>query len=86
MSNTTRRIKNNKVSGADYAVNEFFRYGGCDKLLKIMDMIFEKGEVPVDFRKTLIKPICKKGGKSECDNYRSIILISVVGKVNYLVW
>ena len=27
-------------------------------------MIFEKGEVPNDFKKTLIKPLDKKGDKS----------------------
>ena len=40
-------------------VKEFLKYGGSEvriKLLKIMNMIFEKREVPFDFRKTLIKP------------------------------
>ena len=37
-----------------------------NKLLKIMNMIFEKGEIPNDFRKTLTKPMYKKGEKSEC--------------------
>ena len=32
-----------------------------------MNMIFWKGEVPRDFRKTLIKPLYKKGDKSERD-------------------
>jgi len=48
-------------------VNDFLKYGGSEvrnKLLKIMNMIFEKGEVPNDFRKTLIKPLYKKGDES----------------------
>ena len=56
-------------------VNEFLKYGGSEvinKLLKIMNMIFEKGEVPNDRRKTLIKPLYKKGDKSECGNYGGI--------------
>ena len=40
-----------------------------NKQLKIMNMIFEKREVPNDFRKTLIKPLYKKDDKSECLNY-----------------
>jgi hypothetical protein len=47
--------KNNKASGADSVVNEFLIYGEYEvinKLLKIMNMIFEKGEVPNIFRKT----------------------------------
>ena len=73
-------LKNNKAPGADSMINEFLKYGGSEvknKLLKIMNMIFEKGEVPNDFRKTLIKPLYKKGDKSECRNYRGISLVSV---------
>ena len=35
-----------------------------------MSIIFEKGELPSDFRKTLIKSLYKKDDKSECGNYR----------------
>ena len=35
-----------------------------------MNMIFKKGEVPSDFRKAQIKPLNKKGDKSECSSYR----------------
>ena len=41
-------------------INEFIKYSGSEvrnKLLKIMNMIFEKGEVPNDFRKTLMVKI-----------------------------
>ena len=50
-----------------------------NKLLKIMNMIFEK--IPTNFRKTLIKPLYKKGDKSECRNYRGICLVSVGSKL-----
>ena len=65
-------LKINKAPGADSVINEFLKYGGFEvrnKILKIMNKIFEKGEVPNDFRKTLIKPLYKKGDKSECCNY-----------------
>ena len=38
-------LKNNAAPGADCVVNEFFKYGGSEvrnKLLKIMNMIFER--------------------------------------------
>ena len=53
-------LKNNKAPGANSVINEFLKYGCSEvrnKLLKVMNMIFEKGEVPNDFRKTLIKPL-----------------------------
>ena len=49
----------------------------------IMSMFAEKGKVPNDFRKTIIKPLYKKGDKSEGYNYRGISLVSVGS--NYLV-
>ena len=77
-------LKNNKAPGADSLVNEFLEYGGSEvrnKLLKIMNTIFEKGEVSNDFRKTLIKPLYKKGDTSKCCNYRGISLVSVHSKL-----
>ena len=65
-------------------INEFLKYGESEvrnKLLKIMNMIFEKGKGPNDFRKTLIKPLCKKGDKSEYRNYPGISLVSVGSKL-----
>ncbi|XP_065557819.1 uncharacterized protein LOC136025760 [Artemia franciscana] len=46
-------------------------------LLKIMNMIFEKEEIPSSFRKTLIKLLYKKGDNSECGNYQGISMVSV---------
>ena len=54
-------------------VNVFLKYDGSEvqnKLLNIMNIIFEKEEVPSDFMKTLFKKLYKKGDKSECGNYR----------------
>ena len=65
-------------------VNKFLKYGGSEarnKLLKIMNMIFEKGEVPNDFRKNLITLLYKKGDKSECRNCQGISLVSVGSKL-----
>ena len=38
-------LKHNKAPGADTVINEFFKYGDAEvryKLLKIMNIIFEK--------------------------------------------
>ena len=65
-------LKNTSDTGADSVVNQFIKYGDSEvrnKLLRIMNMIFEQAEVPNDFTKTLIKPLHKKGDKSGCCNY-----------------
>ena len=77
-------LKNDKAPGANSVINEFLKYDVSEvrnKLLKIMNMIFEKGKVPNDFKKTLIKPMHKKSDKSECRNYRGISLVSVGSKL-----
>ena len=77
-------LKNNKAPGADSVVNEFLKYGGYQvriKLLEITNMIFEKGEVSSDLRKTQIKPLYKNGDKCECGNYTGISLASVGSKL-----
>ena len=69
LATVLKGLKNNKAPGADSVVSELLRYGGSEvrnMFLKIMDMIFEKEEVPNDFRKSLIEPLYKKGDKNEC--------------------
>ena len=68
LTTVLKGLKNNKAPGADSAINESLKYAGSEVrniLLKIMNMIFEKKEILNDFRKTLIKPLYKKGDKSE---------------------
>ena len=78
LATVLKGLKNNKAPDADSVINEFLKYGGSEvrnKLMKIRSMIFEKGEVPNDFRKTLIKPLYKNGDKSEYRNNRGISLV-----------
>ena len=84
LATVLKGLKNNKAPGADSVINEFLKYRGSEvrnKLLKMMNMIFEKWEVPNDFKKTLIKPLYKKGNNSECSNYRGIGVVSVGSKL-----
>ena len=84
LATVLKGFKNIKALGADSVTNEFLKYGGSEvknKQLKIMSMIFEKGEVPNDFRKTLTKPLYKEGDKSECRNYRGISMVSLCSKL-----
>ena len=45
-------------------------------------MPFESGVVPEGWRSAVIVPLYKgKGERTECNNYRGISLLSVVGKI-----
>ena len=78
LATVLKGLKNIKVPGADSVVNEFLK-NGCsevrNKLLRIMNIILLKGEVPKNFRKTLIRPLYKKGDENGFRNYRGISLV-----------
>ena len=52
---------------------------------KLLSIIFETswlpGEVPDDWRKGHVTPICKKGSKEDPGNYRPVSLTFVSGKI-----
>ena len=49
-------------------------------LVRLLNLIFDMGVVPMDWRGTCIVPLYKgKGDECECSNSRGISLLSVVG-------
>ena len=51
-------------------------------LVRLLNVNFDMGVVPVDWSGARVVPICKgKGDKCECSNSRNISLLSVVGKL-----
>lgn len=48
-------------------------------------LCWEFGQVPSDWTKEVITPIFKHGSREDCNNYKGISLISIVGKSS-LVW
>ena len=64
LATVLKGLRKSKAPGADSVVYAFLKYDGSEvrnRFMKIMNFIFEKGEVPSNFRKTLIKPLYRKG-------------------------
>ena len=62
---------------------ELMKAGGIN-LMKWMQMVFNMvmrfGKAPRDWRRAVVIPICKKGCRLTCSNYRGMSLLSVAGK------
>ena len=56
-------------------------------LVRLLNISFDMGVVPMDWRGACIMPMYKgKGDKCECSNSKRISLLSVVGKLLSYNW
>ena len=78
------RLKNGEAGGKTGILPELLLFGGevmCDRLLQIMKSVWQAGAIPRDWKDAVVVPIPKKGDLKDCDNWRGISLLDVVGKV-----
>jgi len=61
----------------------------ADVIAELLSIIFERswrtGEVPEDWRKASVTPVCKKGKNEDPGNYRPVSLTSIPGKMMELL-
>ena len=79
-----KSLKKGKSAGVDNVPAELVQAGGeamIDALLIICNKIWQTGEWPTPWTQSLIITIPKKGNLQQCQNYRTISLISHPSKV-----
>ncbi|CAH8567532.1 unnamed protein product [Schistosoma intercalatum] len=84
ISMAIRQIKSGKAAGPDNIPAEALKedVAATAKILHILfNKIWDEEQVPKDWKEGLLIKIPKKGDLSKCDNYRSITLLSIPGKV-----
>ena len=78
------KLKKGKAGGKTGIMPELIVHRGAeltDRLLQLIQHVWQEGTVVEDWRDGEIVPIPKKGNLKLCDNWRGISLLDVVGKV-----
>jgi hypothetical protein len=65
------------VVGADQIPAELIQVGGelHSEIHKFIKLIWNKEELPHQWKESIVMPIHKKGDKTECSNYQGISLL-----------
>jgi hypothetical protein len=73
-----------KSLGTDQIPVELIKARGemlCSDIHRLIHSVWNKGELPQQWKESIIVPIYKKGDKTDCMNYQGISLLSTAYKV-----
>eukprot|EP00745_Piridium_sociabile_P004303 TRINITY_DN1254_c0_g1_i4.p1 TRINITY_DN1254_c0_g1~~TRINITY_DN1254_c0_g1_i4.p1 ORF type:complete len:981 (+),score=112.61 TRINITY_DN1254_c0_g1_i4:2532-5474(+) len=79
-----QNLKSGKSPGPDKILGEMLKHSSplvVDFLVVLFNKLFDEGIFPLDWAKSIIIPLHKKGDINNPDNYRGVALTSVLGKV-----
>ena len=79
-----RAMSNGKSGGASGIVPELLKGGGLCFRVTLADLlrdVWTQSYAPHDWRHASLVPVPKKGDLRQCDNWRGIALLDVVGKL-----
>jgi hypothetical protein len=75
-----RKLKRCKAPGSEQIPAEQIQPGGGgilhSEIHKLIILIWNKEELPHQWKELIVVPIHKKGDKTDCSNYRGISLLS----------
>jgi hypothetical protein len=77
-------LKRYKSPGIDQIPADLIQAGGntlCSEVHKLINCIWNKEELPEQWKESIIAPIYKTGDKVDCSNYRGISLLSASYKI-----
>ena len=78
------KLKNQKSNGPDLVLNEMLKNAApilIDHFLKLFNLIFDSGCFPMEWTKSFLVPIHKKGDNTDVNNYRGIAIGSCLSKL-----
>ena len=78
------KLKSHKSPGIDQIPAELIKAGGRTirgAIHKLINAIWNKEELPEEWKESVIVPIHKKGDKTKCNNYRGISVLPATYKI-----
>jgi hypothetical protein len=81
---TIGKLKRYKSPGVDQIPAELIKAGAgtlCSEIHKLIKLIWNKEELPHQWKESIVVTIHKKGDKTDCSNYRGISLLSTSYKI-----
>jgi hypothetical protein len=78
------KLQRHKSPGIDQIPAEMIKAGGRiirSEIHKLINSIWNKEELPEQWKESIIVPVYKKGDKTDCSNYRGISLLSTTYKI-----
>jgi hypothetical protein len=78
------KLKKHKLPGSDQISAELIQTGGemlMSAVHKLIHSIWNKEQLPDQWKESIIVPIHKKSGSTDCNNYRGISLLSTFYKM-----
>ena len=80
----TGKLKTHKSPGIDQIPVELIKAGGRtirSEIHKLINFIWNKKELPEEWKESITVPIYKKGDKTDCSNYIGISILSTTHKI-----
>jgi hypothetical protein len=74
------KLKKYKLPGSDQILAELIQAGGeilLSVIHKLINSVWNKEELPDQWKESITVPVHKKGDKTDCNNYRGISLLSI---------
>jgi hypothetical protein len=72
------KLKKYKSTGSDQIPPELIQTGGeilLSVILKLINSVWNKEELPHQWKESIIVPVHEKGNKTDCNNYHAIKFI-----------
>jgi hypothetical protein len=78
------KLKSYKSQSINQILAELIQAGGntlCSEILKLVNCILNREELPEQWKEPIILPVYKKGNKTDSSNYQGMSLLSAIYKI-----